>query len=203
MARKGYITHGVDLSREYTKSLSIRGGKLGVLHRPTVSLARVEETGLRSCLADGIIFSEVLEHLPDERPALNEAYRLLKSDGRLFVTVPANPDLWSRADQAAGHYRRYGKVELEKLLEESNFNDIKVWPWGTLVTRMYEKLVFIPWMSTRAERGQSPGAGGCGGQLAKMRIVSFPLSWGLSLDALFSWLPTGTGWIAVARKTGG
>lgn len=45
---------------------------------------------------DAVILSEVLEHLEDDTQALKEAYRVLKPDGVLAVTVPhANyPFLW-------------------------------------------------------------------------------------------------------------
>ena len=50
---------------------------------------------------------DVIEHLDHPEAALAEAYRVLVPGGRLVVTVPAHPRLWSAADEHLGHKRRY------------------------------------------------------------------------------------------------
>ena len=64
---------------------------------------------------------DVIEHLPDPRAALREARRLLKPGGRLVVTVPAHPTLWSAADVALGHVKRYTRPDLRGLLVSEGF----------------------------------------------------------------------------------
>lgn len=64
---------------------------------------------------------DVLEHLPDDERALDEVRGLLNDDGRLLITVPAHPGLWSYADEIACHQRRYRERELREKLERSGF----------------------------------------------------------------------------------
>jgi SAM-dependent methyltransferase len=50
---------------------------------------------------------DVVEHLPDDRPALLELRRVARPGGHVALTVPAFPGLWSTFDVAVGHHRRY------------------------------------------------------------------------------------------------
>lgn len=56
---------------------------------------------------------DVLEHIADSGPPSDEIPRVLVPGGRLAVTVPAMPLLWSQTDALAGHYRRYRRMNRE------------------------------------------------------------------------------------------
>lgn len=67
----------------------------------------------REASFDAVILSEVLEHLPDDRAALDEAFRVLRPGGTLAVTVPNRryPLLWDpingvRERLGLGHFAR-------------------------------------------------------------------------------------------------
>jgi dolichyl-phosphate beta-glucosyltransferase len=62
--------------------------------------------------ASVVCMLDVLEQLPDPVPAIREALRVLRADGRLVVNVPAHPALWSEADEVLGHERRYTVASL-------------------------------------------------------------------------------------------
>lgn len=64
---------------------------------------------------------DVIEHLHDDRQALRDFHRLLSDDGLLLLTVPAHMALWSYFDEAAGHFRRYSRKELEQTLQACGF----------------------------------------------------------------------------------
>lgn len=64
---------------------------------------------------------DVLEHLPDDEGILQHLQSMLKPGGRLFLTVPAHPSLWSYFDIDSHHCRRYKPAELEARLLGAGF----------------------------------------------------------------------------------
>jgi SAM-dependent methyltransferase len=64
---------------------------------------------------------DVLEHIPDDRAALANLFRILKPEGRLYIAVPAYQALWSSEDDHAGHFRRYTLTLLTQRLREAGF----------------------------------------------------------------------------------
>ncbi len=83
--------------------------------------ARLEALPLRSESVRAVTALDVLEHLPDDRPALKELWRVLQPQGVLLITVPAYRFLWSKHDVALHHYRRYTARELKQHLCEAGF----------------------------------------------------------------------------------
>jgi len=97
---------------------------------------------------DKIILSEVLEHVPDDRKALSEIYRVLKTGGILGITVPNHnypfwwdPLNWLREHLGLGHFnpdsgffggiwamhlRLYHPSEIKKLVDEAGFKIEKI-----------------------------------------------------------------------------
>jgi len=61
---------------------------------------------------DLVLFLDVLEHLDDPVASLARARELLRTGGRVFVSVPAFPLLWTRHDTLNHHRRRYTKGTL-------------------------------------------------------------------------------------------
>lgn len=59
---------------------------------------------------------EVLEHIEDDVRAIRTWARCLQDDGRLLLTVPADPGLFGANDDLAGHYRRYTPEALRDVL---------------------------------------------------------------------------------------
>ncbi|HAA13351.1 MAG TPA: hypothetical protein DCE41_17335 [Cytophagales bacterium] len=64
---------------------------------------------------------DVLEHIEDDEAFIAEVYRILQPGGRLYLTVPALPWLWSPFDESVGHYRRYLRKGLNTRLKEAGF----------------------------------------------------------------------------------
>ena len=61
---------------------------------------------------DLVLLLDVLEHVDDDRALLAQAATLLADGGRLLVTVPAFPALWSAHDEFLRHHRRYRRSAL-------------------------------------------------------------------------------------------
>ena len=70
---------------------------------------------------DLIILLDVLEHIPDDVGALQALRSKLAPGGKLVLTVPAMPWLWSAHDEAHHHQRRYTSRKLREALTKSGF----------------------------------------------------------------------------------
>jgi SAM-dependent methyltransferase len=71
---------------------------------------------------DTILCVNVLEHIEDDTAAVRGMAAILRAArGRLFLFVPAHPALYGTPDLLAGHFRRYGRRRLTRLLRASGF----------------------------------------------------------------------------------
>jgi hypothetical protein len=64
---------------------------------------------------------DVVEHIKDDFSFLRSLRGLMKEKGRLYITVPAYSFLWSRNDITGGHYRRYTRNSISKIIENAGF----------------------------------------------------------------------------------
>jgi SAM-dependent methyltransferase len=70
---------------------------------------------------DLICLFDVLEHIVEDVATL-EALRLrLRVPGRLLITVPAHPWLWSHHDELLLHCRRYTAPELQRKIRDTGY----------------------------------------------------------------------------------
>ena len=145
---------------------------------------------------------DVLEHMPDDYLVLTDLRKMLADDGRLVITVPAYPSLWSYFDVAAKHARRYTQESLRAVLEATSYE----------VQQMsYFMALSFPlvWLTRRLAKNDPPP----GADVLDERVVSelriVPVVNGLAAAALSleaRWvgaghrLPFGTSLVAVARK---
>jgi SAM-dependent methyltransferase len=66
---------------------------------------------------DLIAMLDVLEHIDDDRGSLTRLGGMLEEGGRLLITVPALPMLWSSHDELHHHKRRYTRRSLRSAVE--------------------------------------------------------------------------------------
>jgi SAM-dependent methyltransferase len=77
---------------------------------------------------------DVIEHIREEEDVLAEIRAALKPGGGTIISVPQHPWLWSPADDAACHQRRYARGELEaklaraglRVLQSTSFNALSL-----------------------------------------------------------------------------
>lgn len=62
---------------------------------------------------DTILYADVLEHIGDDAAELRRASAHLRTGGHLIVLSPANESLFTRFDEALGHFRRYSPSTLK------------------------------------------------------------------------------------------
>jgi 2-polyprenyl-3-methyl-5-hydroxy-6-metoxy-1,4-benzoquinol methylase len=67
---------------------------------------------------DIICAFDVIEHIENDKKALDWVANNLKENGIFIATVPAYQWFFSQHDRALGHYRRYNLKDLEKILPE-------------------------------------------------------------------------------------
>ena len=73
-----------------------------------------------------VICSEVLEHLPEDRPALQQIATVIKQGGSLILTFPHRQVYFALDDRFVNHFRRYELREIEERLKEAGLNPVEV-----------------------------------------------------------------------------
>lgn len=66
---------------------------------------------------DVVCLFDVLEHLHDDKKAMEGLKKMLKRGGRIILTVPAHQWLWSRDDVLAHHKKRYTKAQVKEVFD--------------------------------------------------------------------------------------
>ena len=89
------------------------------LGRKVMSAPLPELIGVPERAFDLVGAFDVIEHIPDDTAAIAAIARTLKPGGRLVITVPAHPWMWSAHDVVNHHHRRYSKRTLKALIERS------------------------------------------------------------------------------------
>lgn len=82
---------------------------------------------------DFIVLLDVLEHVDADMESLAAISRKLKPEGRLLVTVPALPWLWSAHDAKHHHFRRYTKASLRRTAEAAGMRVVEAGYFNTLL----------------------------------------------------------------------
>jgi SAM-dependent methyltransferase len=144
---------------------------------------------------------DVLEHIDDDAGELERVRSVLTASGRLLITVPAHPDLWSDFDVASHHHRRYTETSLRAVLGRSGFTVEYLTPFMSLLYPMMRLRHRSPTSDTVEARGVVDRA---------FRVIPVANSLGyaaLRWEALAvarRWrLPMGTSLLAVARVSPG
>lgn len=78
-----------------------------------------ELKGIEHGQYDLIAILDVLEHIEADREALRGVTACLKPGGKILITVPAFPWLWSAHDIVNHHHRRYTKSTLRAAIAEA------------------------------------------------------------------------------------
>jgi len=68
---------------------------------------------------DSCVCLNVLEHIEDDRRALQRIQSVLVSGGVVVLMLPAFPSLYGTIDRNLGHYRRYSRASIARLAGEA------------------------------------------------------------------------------------
>jgi len=81
---------------------------------------------LKALRPDSIVCMNVLEHVRDERLALQHMQQVLIPGGRAVFLLPAFESLYGPIDRNLGHFRRYSKRGWRALAESAGFRVIEL-----------------------------------------------------------------------------
>ena len=191
--RSDYRASGLDVSR----------GALERLDRPGRTLYEADLTrplpeGVGGGF-DAVLALDVLEHLDDDRAAVQRLGALARPGGVVVVSVPALPELFTEFDAVQGHRRRYEPATLRASFAGSGLTVEQVFWWGSWL---------IPALKRQRSRPRSrPGESAAETYRRYLRLPPAPIPWALRLPfayeqrrALDGGLRTGTSLFAVARR---
>ena len=116
-------------------------------HALTVLQSDLSRIPLQGETASVVCLLDVIEHLESPRATLLEAHRVLAPNGQLIVNVPGHPGLWSAADEALGHVRRYTRASLRAELEGAGFDVV-------FLSHIFSWLFLPVWARRRLHRGE-------------------------------------------------
>jgi len=162
---------------------------------------------------DTVCAFDVLEHIEDDVAALENWVGWIKKGGRILLSVPAHSSRFGAGDVWAGHYRRYDKKVLLKLMTDQGMRIDHVECYGfplaniteTLGVRTYRKLIkqrgeVVDKNTASAESGIERTA-----YMKQFHIInSMPGKFALHLCFLAQWLTRntdfGSGYLVLATK---
>ena len=82
---------------------------------------------------DIVVAFDVIEHVERDVESLAKLREQLAPDGRLMMTVPALPWLWSQHDVTHHHFRRYTRSQLDSTLRRAGLEPVRISYFNTLL----------------------------------------------------------------------
>ncbi|MGI4789635.1 MAG: class I SAM-dependent methyltransferase [Janthinobacterium lividum] len=148
---------------------------------------------------DVVTAMDIIEHIDDDKAASSEIFRVLKPGGRLLVTVPAFPSLWSEHDDALHHYRRYTSPRLKDLFQRVGLHVEKI---SYTVTTLFVPIWIFRQISNLLPQKRTDGE-------KKANLINFSGPVNQALLSLSQWetrllqtlsLPFGVSVVCIAHK---
>src|SRR3989338_5078470 len=128
--KKGFLVFGIEMDEKLVQ--------LSKKYDPLVSVTTTTlEAYETKDKFDTVILEDVLECIKDDRLAIAKAVSLVKTGGRIIVSVPAYPWLFGSRDRMLGYFRRYNLGEISRHFEELGFSVVKRRYWNSLLLIPY------------------------------------------------------------------
>ena len=142
----------VDIDELHVGSISKR---FGHLENVNISIGDLEspETYTELSGMDSVLCVNVLEHLDKPDVALEGFHGALRPGGHALVLVPAHDWLFSDADAALEHRKRYTRSEVVELLESSGFEVVRCYEFNRLgvlgwwVNKVFGRTTITKWQA--------------------------------------------------------
>lgn len=153
LAEKGWRGKAIDVSEE-----AVKKAKQNLFQFPQI---RVEKKSLfgENNKFKTIFLCDVLEHLENDKLALNKISSLLFSGGFLFITVPSNLREWRWDDDFYGHVRRYSIEDIKEKIKKSGLKLLVIYdytfPFFWIMRRFYTWVKPIPKTKEKNKRAKT------------------------------------------------
>ena len=105
---------------------------------------------------DLIAVLDVVEHIEDDVAALNAMRERLAPGGKILITVPAHPWMWSAHDVVNHHHRRYTKATLRAAIAAAGLKPERLGYFNTLLFPLAAAARLLGKMTGREDSDDSP-----------------------------------------------
>ncbi len=181
---RGFRVTSVEPSQRAVELLRTR------VNGPVVA-ASAEALPFEDSAFDGAVLGEVLEHVEDDLAGLRETARVVRPEGVVAMSVPANPAWFGPSDEWAGHHRRYTRPALLDLCAGAGLSVVRLRPWGFPVSSLYHRRIYEPRLTAQGPAAPS----------RTQRPAVAILGAALQVDRLFVGVERGAlGYLLLARR---
>ena len=138
-----------DIREQYRSYLKKSFEKRAVLDMDIVADGFIDLQGDKLGTYDAVFALNVVEHIKDDKLAIENMIKLLKPGGKIIILVPAYQWLYNGFDVALEHFKRYTKSRLlgifptrgVKLIRSWYFNFAGIFGWFLVGSVMKKKLI--------------------------------------------------------------
>ncbi len=142
----GFTGTGTDFSEtaiEAAKNLQSQLGITDIEFKLSSKNTTTKKHDLVTCF-------EVLEHVEDDVALFEYLTKISKK--YIIISVPAHQKLFDKSDDLAGHFRRYDRIDLEKLIQHKGFEVTRFisysYPYTNILKRVREIVIRLKKTST-------------------------------------------------------
>ncbi len=143
MEKKGWKGRGVEICRE--------SAEYGIKKRGVdIFIGTLEEASFPDNSFSVVHFSHLIEHLTDPRSFMLEVHRIVRGNGYVIVTTPNIDGLQAKIfgtewrSAIPDHLFLFSKKTLQRLVEETGFEVVKIVTWGGLAKGTVPSIVKKP-----------------------------------------------------------
>jgi SAM-dependent methyltransferase len=162
------------------------------LGRPIMNAPLPELSGVPENEYDLVALLDVLEHVDDDRGSLRSIAQRLRSGGRILITVPQFPFMWTGHDVASHHKRRYTKASFRAAVADAGLTIDLLQSFNSLLFPLALGERMVSKLAGRSGPHDAPPPGPVNGLfkgvfgLERHLVGRVPMPPGLSLIAVLS-----------------
>lgn len=163
-AGAGSQTYASIFSRQIYESADFE--QVDKYYKPSTYVCDLSKIPVEDNRFDAVVFTQVLEHLPEPQAVLAELNRVLKPGGRMFLSAP----LFYQEHEQPYDFYRYTQFGLKYMLERNGFKILEMrWLEGYLATVAHQ----LRYMLRNVPRSPQAYGGGIMGIIYCLTFLGF------------------------------